>query len=196
MCIGGQSQALPYDSQGRVRPETMRKRTSLRPRFVRSIPADGRQIEEGYLYIALQYNTIVHRCPCGCGGLSEIGLGPGLRTIEYDGEKVSLWPSIGARALKCRSHYWVRKNEVVWATELPEKLDTWYEAKRREAQDKRRRQIESGPGVARGLSGADADPQEGDGGRTSWVSGIVPAWLRKAAGVVRAVVMRQQKGKQ
>ena len=174
----------------------MRKSTSLRPRFVRAIPADGRQIEEGYLYIALQYNTIVHRCACGCGGLSEIGLGPGLRTIEYDGEKVSLWPSIGARALKCRSHYWIRRNEVVWAEELPENVDTWYEAKRREAQDKRRRQNESGPDVVSGLSGGEAGPLEGDSGRTSWLSGIMPAWFVEAAGVVRAVVMRQRRGKQ
>jgi hypothetical protein len=32
----------------------------------------------------------------------------------YDG-KVSLHPSIGNWSFPCRSHYWIRGNEVVWA---------------------------------------------------------------------------------
>lgn len=172
----------------------MRKRKRLRPRFVRAIPADGSQIEEGYLYIALQYNTIVHRCPCGCGGLSEIGLAPGLRTIEYDGEKVSLWPSIGARSLKCRSHYWIQKNEVAWAEELPADMDSWYEAMRREAQGKRR-QIGTGSVVASGLSDADAETREGDSAGMSWLRRIVSAWFVKAGSRAKAAVLGHGKEK-
>ena len=172
----------------------MGKRMSLCPRFVRAIPIDGRQIEEGYLYIALQYNTIVHRCPCGCGGLSEIGLAPGLRTFEYDGEKVSLWPSIGARSLKCRSHYWILGNEVVWGEELPERLDKWYEAKRREAQIKRR---QSGIGSieASGWSDADAETREGDSTGRFWLNRIVAVWFVKVGALAKAAVLRHRKDK-
>ncbi len=33
-------------------------------------------------------------------------------SLTYDGENVSLTPSIGNWALPCRSHYWIRKGKV------------------------------------------------------------------------------------
>jgi Family of unknown function (DUF6527) len=35
--------------------------------------------------------------------------------LTFDGETVSLHPSIGNWSFKCRSHYWIRENEVHWA---------------------------------------------------------------------------------
>ncbi|WP_435260581.1 DUF6527 family protein, partial [Streptomyces sp. 1222.5] len=35
--------------------------------------------------------------------------------FAYDGEKISLTPSIGNWSLSCRSHYWIRKGAVQWS---------------------------------------------------------------------------------
>jgi hypothetical protein len=35
--------------------------------------------------------------------------------LIYDGESISLDPSIGNWSFKCRSHYWIRQGRVVWA---------------------------------------------------------------------------------
>jgi hypothetical protein len=36
-------------------------------------------------------------------------------SLTYDGESVSLSPSIGNWSFECRSHYWIRRSQVVWA---------------------------------------------------------------------------------
>lgn len=87
------------------------------PQFVDAIPVDS-DLEDKVLYISLRYNTLVHRCPCGCGGLSEIGLHPATRRLIYDGKSISIEPSIGVQTLPCRSHYWITKNRIIWAEPL------------------------------------------------------------------------------
>ena len=114
-----------------MKKQGRRKPVTVRPVFLETIPADTRELQEGCLYISMKYNTLVHRCPCGCGGLSEIGLHPATRSMIYDGENVSIEPSIGARALRCGSHYWITKNCIIWAGELDEDLGHWYDRKRR-----------------------------------------------------------------
>lgn len=34
--------------------------------------------------------------------------------MSYDGEVISLYPSIGNRGFQCQSHYFIRRNRVVW----------------------------------------------------------------------------------
>lgn len=82
--------------------------------FVRSIPAE---LQDGMLYVSVEYMTVVHRCMCGCGSEVVTSLAPHPRgwALEYDGETVSLFPSIGNAALTCQSHYWIRRNAVQWA---------------------------------------------------------------------------------
>ena len=102
----------------------------IHPVFVDTIPAAARDLQAGNLYISMKYNTLVHRCPCGCGGLSEIGLHPATRRMIYDGENVSIEPSIGARSLPCRSHYWITKNRILWAGALGVESDERYDRRR------------------------------------------------------------------
>ena len=71
-------------------------------------------IVPGELYVSMKYGVVVHFCPCGCGQLSEITLSPERWHLTYDGEFLSLNPSIGNSRLRCRSHYWIRYNKVVW----------------------------------------------------------------------------------
>ena len=109
-----------------------RESVTLKPVFVETIPIDSGELVEGNLYISMKYNTIVHRCPCGCGGLSEVTLHPARRRIFYDGEYVSIKPSIGARSLKCRSHYWIKRNRILWERPIEEEHDGLYDSRRRD----------------------------------------------------------------
>ena len=38
--------------------------------------------------------------------------------MEYDGINVSFYPSIGISYLKCRSHYWIRDNQIQWCAPM------------------------------------------------------------------------------
>ena len=103
---------------------------SVTPKFVEYIPSDGEELVQGIVYISMKHNTVVHRCPCGCGGLSEFMLDPIRFRIEYDGRSVTFDPSIGNSYLRCRSHYWIRKSQIHWCAPMQEWETT--QAQRRE----------------------------------------------------------------
>ncbi|WP_461304661.1 DUF6527 family protein [Aureisphaera sp.] len=90
------------------------------------------QIEEGTVYISLEYGAVIHLCACGCGEEVNTPLSPTDWKLAYDGKNISLFPSIGNWSFKCRSHYWIEDSEVVWAK-------TWSESriKRNRTFDKR-----------------------------------------------------------
>ena len=81
-------------------------------RFVEYIPD---QIEERVLYITMQYRTAVHNCVCGCGNKVVTPITPTDWSFWFDGETVSLYPSIGNWSFKCKSHYFIRKNKIYHA---------------------------------------------------------------------------------
>ena len=95
--------------------------TSVTPSFVEYIPADGENLLPGIVYISMKHGMVVHRCPCGCGQLSEFMLDPIRYRMEYDGDAVSFEPSIGNSNLSCRSHYWIHGNQVRWCAPM----DDW-----------------------------------------------------------------------
>lgn len=86
--------------------------TSLTHRYVDVIPP---QLEDGVLYVCEKYETVVHRCCCGCGAKTVTPISPTDWRLIKHGSTVSLYPSIGNWSLPCRSHYWIRKNGVLWA---------------------------------------------------------------------------------
>ena len=81
-------------------------------RFVEYIPE---QIDEGVIYISIDFATATHKCVCGCGNLVVTPITPTDWELRYNGETVSLFPSIGNWSFECRSHYWIQKNEVIYA---------------------------------------------------------------------------------
>lgn len=83
-------------------------------KFVEFIP-ERNDIENGVIYISLEYDTIVHNCLCGCGQQVVTPLSPTDWKITYDGETISLHPSIGNWSFRCGSHYWIKKNKVHWS---------------------------------------------------------------------------------
>jgi len=89
----------------------MRHRT-LEHRFVRNVP---RELEPGVLYVSMDYATAVHSCCCGCRERVVTPFTPTDWHMTFDGESISLHPSVGNWHQKCRSHYVIRGNRVLEA---------------------------------------------------------------------------------
>lgn len=87
----------------------------IEPRFVEFVPEI---LEDGALYISIPYGAIVHRCCCGCGEKISTPLSPAQWKFTYDGETVSLSPSVGSGMLPCNSHYFIIRNQVQWTVPL------------------------------------------------------------------------------
>lgn len=81
--------------------------------FVEYVPAT---LAEGILYVSVRFRTVVHLCACGCGAKIATPLSPANWQLCFDGESISLSPSIGAWGLPCRSHYWIESDTVRWAS--------------------------------------------------------------------------------
>lgn len=89
------------------------KQEALEPQFVERFPAD---LDDGVLYVSMIYGTAAHKCCCGCGEKVITPFGPTDWKLIYDGDSVSLYPSIGNWSFSCQSHYWIRNNNVRWAS--------------------------------------------------------------------------------
>jgi hypothetical protein len=87
------------------------RRTVIRHEFVELMP---RPLEEGVLYVSITHRLALHRCFCGCGFEVATPLAPHEWKLGFDGETVSLSPSVGVWGLECQSHYWVKHDRVVW----------------------------------------------------------------------------------
>jgi hypothetical protein len=87
-------------------------------KFVEFIP---KELEENVMYVSLEYATVVHKCCCGCGSEVVTPLSPTDWKLTYDGETVSLDPSIGNWNFPCQSHYWIQNNQVHWAKKMSKK---------------------------------------------------------------------------
>ena len=84
----------------------------MQHKFVEFMPG---HIQEGIIYISPEYGTVIHLCACGCGEEVNTPLSPTGWKLTYDGKNIALDPSIGNWNFDCRSHYWIKNNEVVWA---------------------------------------------------------------------------------
>ena len=90
----------------------MIRHSHLQHRFVKYIPA---HIEPGVLYISLEYGTAAHSCCCGCGEKVVTPFTPTDWNMTFDGETISLCPSVGNWNFACRSHYVVKRGRVIEA---------------------------------------------------------------------------------
>ena len=89
--------------------------TQLEPCFVDGVPET---LEDGRLYISIRFKTTSHLCACGCGERVVAKLNPNDWNMLYNGRDISLHPSIGNWSFECRSHYFIRKNKIVWAGDM------------------------------------------------------------------------------
>lgn len=84
----------------------------LTHKFVKHVPE---KLEDGVLYISIDYSSVIHKCCCGCGEEVVTPLSPTDWKLIYDGDSVSLYPSIGNWSSKCKSHYFITNSKVQWA---------------------------------------------------------------------------------
>src|SRR4051812_48089733 len=80
--------------------------------FVDTMP---KILADGVIYVSIPYATTIHKCCCGCGNKVVTPLSPTDWTLSFNGESISLDPSIGNWSFPCQSHYWIRSNRVQWA---------------------------------------------------------------------------------
>lgn len=95
-----------------------RAKRTLSHEFVEFVP---KQLRDGVLYVSTTYATAAHRCFCGCGREVVTPLSPTDWTLSFNGETVSLSPSIGNWSLPCRSHYWIEDGRVQWSGAMTQK---------------------------------------------------------------------------
>jgi hypothetical protein len=92
---------------------------TLSPKFVNSI-LRREQMDNGVIYISMEYSTAIHKCACGCGNEVVTPFSPTDWELIFDGT-VSLYPSIGNWSFPCQSHYWITKNRIKWAPKWTKK---------------------------------------------------------------------------
>jgi uncharacterized protein DUF6527 len=85
------------------------KHKELTFEFVENVPEN---LDEGILYISTKYASAIHKCCCGCGNEVVTPLSPVGWSLMFDGDTVSLEPSIGNWNFACRSHYWIIRNKI------------------------------------------------------------------------------------
>jgi len=84
---------------------------TLKYKFVEYIPD---KLEDVTVYISIPFTTVAHKCCCGCGNEVITPLSPTDWELIFDGESISLYPSIGNWNFACKSHYWIEHNMVKW----------------------------------------------------------------------------------
>lgn len=82
----------------------------LEHKFVEYIPE---KLDSGVLYISVTYATAAHACCCGCGCEVVTPFTPTDWQMAFNGETVSLWPSIGNWNFACRSHYIIDNGKAI-----------------------------------------------------------------------------------
>jgi hypothetical protein len=83
--------------------------------FVEFIPEI---LNENILYVSIPFATAAHKCFCGCGKEVVTPLTPTDWCLIFDGDTVTLDPSIGNWEFECRSHYWIIRDKVKWADQM------------------------------------------------------------------------------
>ena len=90
----------------------MMRYARLEHRFVEHIPE---RLEPGALYVSIAYATAIHSCCCGCREQVVTPFTPTDWKMTFDGETISLSPSVGNWKIACRSHYVIKRNRVIEA---------------------------------------------------------------------------------
>jgi Family of unknown function (DUF6527) len=110
----------------------MARLVRIKHEFVEFIPKER---QDGVLYISIPYATAVHNCFCGCGLKVVTPISPVGWKLIFDGESVTLFPSIGSWRFPCRSHYFIRGGAVVWSWNMNEEDIEWGRVRDQKARD-------------------------------------------------------------
>jgi hypothetical protein len=156
----------------------MIRHRKLDHRFVEDIPET---LEPGVLYVSMRYATAIHLCCCGCEREVVTPFSPAQWKMTFDGEGVSLHPSIGSWALPCRSHYVIRNGQVIVA---PQWSDEEVEYGRLKDKSARSAYYVSKGGLGE-VGKERAPPEQRDasghrsGRRSRWINSLSAIWKGK-----------------
>lgn len=83
-------------------------------------------IEEKVLYVVYYKKLLFgvkYMCPCGCGvemwlRVNGYSIGNIWDLTFEENDTISLSPSV-RHLYDCKSHYWIRKNKVIWCSDSP-----------------------------------------------------------------------------
>lgn len=87
-------------------------RAAYTHKFVKAFPD---KLDDGILYVSVEFGTAAHRCFCGCGSEVYTRFSPRDWSMKFNGETVSISPSIGNWSFACQSHYILDGGRVHWA---------------------------------------------------------------------------------
>lgn len=90
--------------------EKRMKITEITHEFIEDLPVPS-EMEPGIVYILNDRSYVPHICPCGCGSLVNLRIGPKWWTID-ESEGISFSPSI--HNTKCGAHYFIEKGKIRW----------------------------------------------------------------------------------
>ena len=76
------------------------------------------RLEPDVIYVSLRFSLVSHQCACGCDEEVVTPLSPRDWQLIFNGESVSLYPSIGNWSFPCRSHYWIDQNRALRVPDL------------------------------------------------------------------------------
>jgi hypothetical protein len=93
----------------------MKPNSRISHEFVEFIPE---HLAPNVLYVSIPYATAAHNCFCGCGCKVVTPISRQGWSVGFDGESVTLHPSVGNYELPCQSHYFIRNDQVVWARRM------------------------------------------------------------------------------
>jgi hypothetical protein len=138
--------------------------------FVEYLPES---MDPGKLYVSMSYATAAHQCCCGCGQEVVTPLTPTDWKLTFDGESISLHPSIGNWDFPCRSHYVIDRGRIMEA-------DPWSDEQLAKERTRDQRAKASYYGVAETPAKASASTKKPEAqlGKSLW-SSIQRLWGRR-----------------
>lgn len=71
-------------------------------------------LEDRVLYYSEEYKTVIHLCPCGCENKVVTPIGKDWWELVEEDNEITLSPSIGNFQFPCKSHYFLKKNEIIY----------------------------------------------------------------------------------
>jgi len=93
----------------------MNRISHFEPKFVELMP---QVLESGILYVSTTYLLMVHLCACGCKEKVVLPIHPKQWRFTYNGDDVTVHPSVGNIETDCNSHYWITSGDVEWSANI------------------------------------------------------------------------------
>ena len=88
-------------------------------------------LTEGTLYVSMRFGVAIHLCACGCRNQTVTPIAPNEYKLIFDGDTITLHPSIGNWKFPCESHYLICNDQVIWADDWTTEQATAFRARDR-----------------------------------------------------------------